>query len=693
MSLRHLSLILSYSLSALTLLSAQQIATDVDPTTGGIRSITLADDPSPMNWLAATDSVEMAADAPAWPWGVLPPVGRQFQWGLGRLRAEGTMTEWRTAQHALAGGTYVYELTPDVTLTVRRTDTSGELTETYTFRNDGTSAVSLTDIEINTPFADNYPDAPTCLAERCHTHIWAGGSDAYVYALHMGAQPMGLALQLREGSISRYAQQEKSPLRGSSNTRGILCLCPDDMKLQPGEERRVVWTLFAITDADDFYGQLLRRGSVVASADRYVAEVGDTVHISFKSNGSKPLANARRLADGTQIQEIAYVIPQPGELTVACQYPGGATRVELLGIPPLDNLLSARARFIIDHQQYNAPGEPQDGAFLPYDNETDSLYLDWTKPRRRSDMTEGRERLGMGIFLAEYAARTPDEGLRADITTALRRYARFVRTGLQDPDYKTWGDVARWSKHRLYNYPWTAHLYCSMYKLTHERQYIYDAYRTLMRMYQEAGYTFYAIDVPVRQSLHLLEEAGYLAQRDSLLQEFIRQGDYYAEARLHFPISEVNYEQSIVAPSVAFLCDIYLVTREPRYLDAIREMLPVLEAFVGRQPSHHLSDISIRHWDAYWFGKRRLYGDTFPHYWSCVTADVYATYALCSGNNLYMERARRICQQNLSLFTPDGRGYCAWNYSDRLGGIPGHFADPMANDQDFALMFLLKWSD
>ncbi|AZQ39116.1 hypothetical protein EJ357_41500 [Streptomyces cyaneochromogenes] len=30
--------------------------------------------------------------------------------------------------------------------------------------------------------------------------------------------------------------------------------------------------------------------------------------------------------------------------------------------------------------------------------------------------------------------------------------------------------------------------------------------------------------------------------------------------------------------------------------------------------------IAIRHWDGYWFGTDRPWGDVFPHYWGALTA-------------------------------------------------------------------------
>ena len=53
-----------------------------------------------------------------------------------------------------------------------------------------------------------------------------------------------------------------------------------------------------------------------------------------------------------------------------------------------------------------------------------------------------------------------------------------------------------------------------------------------------------------------------------------------------------------------------------------RPRLPWLLAFGGPQPHVRLRDIAIRHWDGYWFGREQLWGDTFPHHWSALTANV-----------------------------------------------------------------------
>jgi hypothetical protein len=45
---------------------------------------------------------------------------------------------------------------------------------------------------------------------------------------------------------------------------------------------------------------------------------------------------------------------------------------------------------------------------------------------------------------------------------------------------------------------------------------------------------------------------------------------------------------------------------------------------------------------------------------------------------------------NLSSFRPDGSATCAYLYPDVVNGEPGRFADPLANDQDWALVLLMQ---
>lgn len=321
---------------------------------------------------------------------------------------------------------------------------------------------------------------------------------------------------------------------------------------------------------------------------------------------------------------------------------------------------------------------------MVYDNETGRIYLN-DDDRASHDTDEGRERVGMGLLLAKWCTLHPDARLRG----ALVRYAAFVRRELQTADYTTYSQTGRRGYHRGYNYPWVADFYFHMYDLTGDARYAADGYGTLCAFFRHFGYGFYAIDIPVLESMKALERAGMSAERDTLLAHYRRTAARFAKTGPLFPRHEVNYEQSIVAPAVAFMAEMYLQTADTACLAYVRRLMPALEAFAGSQPAYNLNGIAIRHWDGYWFGKRPLYGDTFPHYWSTLNAVAYYYYARCGGGDDYLRRARAIVRGNLCLFAPDGRASCAYLAPRRVDGRPGHYYDPFANDQDWALAFYL----
>ncbi|MCI7380858.1 MAG: hypothetical protein SPI21_03530 [Hungatella hathewayi] len=101
--------------------------------------------------------------------------------------------------------------------------------------------------------------------------------------------------------------------------------------------------------------------------------------------------------------------------------------------------------------------------------------------------------------------------------------------------------------------------------------------------------------------------------------------------------------------------------------------------------------MNYSHWDGYWFGKKRLLGDTYPHYWSVLTGLAFAQYGEVTGDNTFEEAARASFRGCLNLFTKEGRASCAMVYPQTVNGTEGRFYDPWANDQDWALYYALKY--
>ena len=602
--------------------------------------IRIGDDP--MEWLLKTDGTQYA-------W-----VTEQYQWGKCYYTADGLVKS------------------EELIVKNERRQDGDDLVETYTFTNTSKRRVTLRNIGIYTPLNDNYPDAKTCMTSRCNVHIWPGGKATYVNAMRMSGVGPHLGLMVTEGEISDYEVWERGQKKGMSNFRGVFALCPPDMTLKPGQSYRLTWRLFA-HNGSDFDEQLLKRGGMIVRSGKYVYAVGEKAKVDFITN-TKTVTKTKTIT-GTGEHRIEYK----------------GTHTLLLGISGERELLERRIRFILDHQQMNDPQDPRYGAFMVYDIEGDSIVTNYT----RSDLDEGRERVGMGILLAKYCRQHPD----AKMQQALERYAKFVREKMQQEDYTTGSSVVRKSKNRGYNYPWVADFYFRMSLLAAAnsklstlnsqlaRQYALDGYATLRALYRYFGYGFYCIDYPVTVGLEALRQAGLDFEREQLLYDFKTTADIFLKNGLDFPKFEVNYEQSIIAPAVQFLCEVYLATGIQRYLEGAEKLMPALEAFNWHQPSYHMNEIAIRHWDGYWFGKRQTYGDVYPHYWSCITAAAYHYYALATGDNDYRERARRIVQNNLSLFFEDGKATCAFVYPRRVNGESAHYADAYANDQDWALMY------
>ena len=218
-----------------------------------------------------------------------------------------------------------------------------------------------------------------------------------------------------------------------------------------------------------------------------------------------------------------------------------------------------------------------------------------------------------------------------------------------------------------------------------------DAFmRTLESYYREGGAQFYAIGLPVLQSLRVLEAVGRTADRDRTLELFREHGRVIAERGVNYPSSEVNFEQSIIAPAAILLLELYEATGEVKWLQGARPHLALLDLFEGRQPDHRMHGVSIRHWDGYWFGKSMMWGDTFPHYWSSLNSLAWAGLAKATGDEVWNERAKTTLRANLSLFTADGRGFAAFVYPRTVDGRSAHFSDAYANDQDWALVHALQ---
>ena len=548
---------------------------------------------------------------------------------------------------------------------------------------------------IYTPFNDNYDSAEVCLYRRCHTHIFCGGQVSYVMALRMGGEGPHLGLVLTEGSLCGYSVERNQIAEScGSNDRGDFILHPSPVEmLAPGESFTVAWRLFWHGGVSDFYAKLSQYNPrhIDVKAENYLLFEGEELRLevtpafAFSESDVKVTLGGRELAFSVRDGRVTVIDPcrTLGERVYRIAVGGVSTFCRVLVQPKFRRLLEKRCRFIAAHQQVDRRGTPLDGAYLAYDNEEERLYC-----TRYANYNGARERVGMGVLMAAYLRAHRD----AELEASLRRYMTYLEREVVDREGGlVCNDYGRDdSNKRPYNYPWVATLYMELYALWGRVEDLLVAYRVMKRFYSIGGESFYAFEIPMEAMLTSLTAAGFEKEKEDILACFRAHGDTILQNKLCYPPHEVKFEQSISAPAVELMLKLYKVTGEAKYLAEARRQLSALELFNGRQPDWHLYEVAIRHWDGFWFGKRRLYGDTFPHYWSGLTACHYEGYADVSGDEGYRTRAEAAYRAVLGMFTPDGRATCAYLFPISVNGVKGEFADPYANDQDWAMYFYLR---
>lgn len=602
---------------------------------------------------------------------------------------------WGTIQSA-------YELDAEV---VRGYSSRGTLTETYTFYNrTGFDIYTIgTELGIYAVFPDYYTDAEVCMRQCCNTHIWCGGNSSYIMALRMGGMPPHLGLILREGRLKGYSimrgQQVSGREENVSNCRGSFLLHPENFHLKPGETYTLSWELVWFADKEDFIRRLRQtEGFISVCADTYLVLGKQPVSFSFWTGAQDGMQDDAQIPqvfrDGRNIPcrkaddgrwEAGEQPAENGEYSYEIFYGRRKAKARFLVMPPLEELAEKRCRFIAQKQQCMDADSCLYGAYLIYDNEEQQQYYG-----HQNDHNGARERIGMGTLLAYWLQKHPDSGLQK----SLEQYLAYVLRELFDEHTgEVYNDAPKCNDYiRLYNYPWMGQFFLEAYGLWKEDVFLDRYFKCMKHYYEEGGAHFYAIGIPMYESIQIFKKAGREEQAGKLLAYYKEHGAFIISCGRSYPPHEVDFEQSIVAPAASYLCELYRLTGEDRFWQEAEEQLKVLDLFHGFQPDYHMHASAIRHWDGYWFGKRGCLGDTFPHYWSALTGCAYMHAAAAEQlSKAYSGRASNIFKGILSLFREDGSASCAMLYPMSVNGKAASFYDPWANDQDWGMYFALKY--
>lgn len=539
-------------------------------------------------------------------------------------------------------------------------------------------------IGIYFPLNDRYEDSETCRTSRCHTHLFCGGDSSYVMALRMGGEAPHFGMVVTRGGLDSYSiERDFSKM---SNDRGIFILHPSPFELDAKESFVLEWEIFSHAGKEDFYQKLQGYDRFIdVRAQRYVMYEKEQNEILVKPSYKADMVtvNGERVLLENGRYQFKYEPGSSGEKLFHIEVDGIQTSLRILVLPEFLQLAGTRCHFIAENQQYSGRCGHLNGAYLSYDNEEHHIFYN-----KENDYNGGRERAGMGLLMAKYLQHQKDPVLEE----SLEKYIGYVTRELVDVHTgEVFNDMGYDNSYeRLYNCPWYATLFVELYFLYGRKEYLDYSVRILKMFYHKGGTKHYSIELPVLSLCKALTYENMEEEKRELSGLFMAHADYIMETGTAYPAHEVNYEQSIVAPAANILLQVYLLTKQEKYLTAGKKQLEVLELFNGCQPDYHLYETAVRHWDGYWFGKRKLYGDTYPHYWSGLTGNTFLLYAMITGKQEYIQKAEHSLRGVLSMIHEDGTATCAYVYPHKVNGIRADFADPMANDQDWGVYFMLR---
>lgn len=662
--------------SALAYISAAaQARLDVvyDDAKGGVKSVAVSGDPDAMNWVEGLE-----------------------QWGT---PAPSMMLKFAGAKTSGNVQTAVWT-NQLLKLDVRREACGDTLLEKYVFTAISRHPVYFGRGEagIFATFNDSYEDAVTSQRKHCHAHIWCGGAFGGVRALKMGPFPTELGLFLAEGTLDSYSVRRIK--WQYSNDRGDFVLHPEPFHLNPGASKTFVWKLTAYLEGG-FRAAALASGpaAVLVDFENETVFTGERLRVSATS--AEPVVSCKVSVNGKEIQAkvegrrvtVDFRPAFRGTANFVFEINGRNHRAVGYVADDFRTIVGRRVDKILRENQCLDRGSPLHGAFVIYDNEEARQHYG-----RLSDHNAARERVGMGLLLARWAqtCRTPET------MAALERYEEFLlREIWDDKTGEVFNDIGHSERRkRHYNGPWYVNFWWEMYNLTGKAVYLDRIEKGIRRYYEKAGPTFYPIACNYGECIATLKKAGRdTSGLESLLRAHV---DVMLAKENGYPSQEVRFEQTLVTPPTTVLSGYSeFIRKDPAVLSAISNHIAVLRRFDGTAPDHRLAGVPIRHWDGYWFGKDRLFGDSMPHYWSCLSAYDYNFFARLSGDWSYFRRAERIFRNLLCLFFPDGKASCAYihPYSvtmvDKSGKVleparRGEKFDAWANDQDYGLYYALR---
>lgn len=680
---------------------------------GALTDLSVAGDSTGMNFILNSRDEAWLPEKMQWGLGFVTVNGRPFPFSEGKLAAQSDSSV--TFEHVLrpvsprfgcvwngdiARSRAEYLLRVSVCYALREDG----LYERYEFFNDSPRYLLLDELGIYSGFYDTYAVGEDILSRRATEHIWAGGDLSWIAAVRQNGRPPHVGLITTQGRADGYHVDAVS----TSNVRGAVALVGYGVRI-PAGGTYVVSRVILPFESQEAFERLIseRTGFPRLDCGRMTVEQGEPVELTLRGD-KRPDRICLDGFEGTEEGGRVRFAPLPsGPHTCRVHCGDRVARMNFYVLPPIRDLLEARAEYIIERQQVRDPEDPLFGAYMPYDTERERiLRLCDVEDAYYSvpDRNEARERLAMGAFLARwYRGRSTERALRS-----LRAYSDFLERMLIDENDDIWDcylhqEAAKYygngltlvqngeldMRFRSCNLGFFAAFYYEMTMLTGEDRYYDRLIRLIDAAYRRYGHAS-GLGMWRFDALKEMRRRGDTRSASRLLAQLKEETDRLRASAESFSAGEVAYEQGNSANGTTLLCEMYLLEQDESLIPAIEHQLRLMETFEGNQPDYRLRHIPVRHWDGFWFGLYELWGDTMPHYWDTASAYAHARYALVSGDMRHMDRAKEIFYANLSLIQPCGAPSNLFIYPDKVDGRPGRTLDPIANDQDYAWYFYLK---
>ena len=616
----------------------------------------------------------------------------EHSWGSGHIITENGAGRWNVhsplPEHSTEGLYSDFRPLPQLSLRITR-NFGSSIVERFRFTNTSNAPLSIRGLGIQVPMADVYDDAETSLAENVNAHIFTGGSWSWAIAQPMSGRGNLLGLIVREGELWSYSVESRNQ-SNSSNIRGHFVLNVTDLahnpasfggqpeiKLLPNESYQLTWEIAWFDNISQFIAATkppAEFSSFSARTESSILVLNSTIPPQTKS----PHLKIERTGNGFALSSTKH-----GTYSVDI----GNARTEVNFHLPLQELVRRRCHYILQHQRSLDREGLLSYAFVPVNTTT---FLTQTT-NGWSDWTDGSERIAMPVLLQLAAMRGWIDG--PSIDPALESWSSFARSHLLNENFiPRRGSQDNWSGPRLYDMPWLAQFFNDRYRWHGRSKDLDVAFKILERAFSLGVGGFLAIHLSetVLAVIKSLELAGQEDRSCQLSTQLVDCAMHFANMGDRIPRHEVNYEQSIVAPLLNLFIDAYTLTKREIFLSRLEQSLPWLLSFGGPQPHARLHGVSIRHWDGFWFGCNRQWGDVFPHYWSTLTSTVLLRMPRKLRTSETDRIAEAILRSNTANYQSDGSATCAFVMPSTVDGRPAHVEDPLANDQDWHLVMWLR---